>query len=53
MEQQVVAWVKGWFDFPSSAGAVFVTGSSQANFMVCLLTPMYIFDFSHRLLNVK
>jgi hypothetical protein len=34
MEQQIASWVKGWFDFPERAGALFVTGSSQANFMV-------------------
>lgn len=37
MEQQIISWVKDWFDFPATAGAVFVTGSSQANFMVLSL----------------
>ena len=44
MEQQIVGWVKGWFDFPAKARGLFVTGSSQANFMVSgtIFPPLFI-----------
>jgi len=33
VERQVVQWMRALFDFPESAGGLFVTGTSQANLM--------------------
>jgi aromatic-L-amino-acid decarboxylase len=37
VEQQVLAWTRQMFGFPSNASGIFVTGSSQANFLAALI----------------
>ncbi len=37
VERQVLAWVQQMFGFPSSASGLFVTGTSQANFLAVLI----------------
>jgi aromatic-L-amino-acid decarboxylase len=37
VERQILAWVRGMFGFPQSASGLFVTGTSQANFLAVLI----------------
>ena len=37
VEQQVLAWVREMFGFPQDASGLFVTGTSQANFLAVLV----------------
>lgn len=37
VERQIVHWVRQWFDFPPEASGLFVTGTSQANFLALLV----------------
>ncbi len=37
VERQVLAWVREMFDFPDTASGLFVTGTSQANFMAVVI----------------
>ena len=37
VEQQVVAWCRQMFDFPEAAEGLFLTGTSQANFVATLV----------------
>jgi glutamate/tyrosine decarboxylase-like PLP-dependent enzyme len=37
VERQIAAWARDLFSFPKSAGGLFLTGASQANFVAVLL----------------
>ncbi len=37
VERQMIAWTRDLFGFPDTAGGLFVTGTSQANFMGVLV----------------
>lgn len=37
VERQILHWMRELFDFPASAGGVFVTGTSMANFMAVVI----------------
>src|SRR5437879_8436670 len=37
VERQVLAWVRQMFGFPQGASGLFVTGTSQANFLAVLI----------------
>ncbi|KAA0699517.1 cytochrome D ubiquinol oxidase subunit I [Neorhizobium sp. P12A] len=37
VERQIAAWARDMFSFPKSAGGLFLTGASQANFVAVLL----------------
>jgi len=37
VEQQIVRWVRAIFGFPDTAGGLFMTGASQANFVATLV----------------
>lgn len=37
VERQIVAWMRGLFDFPQGASGIFVTGTSMANLMAVLV----------------
>jgi len=41
VERQIGAWMSGAFDFPATADGLFVTGTSQANFMGVLLARQH------------
>jgi aromatic-L-amino-acid decarboxylase len=48
VEQQVLAWTRQIFGFPQSAGGLFLTGSSQANFLGVLIARSRILGLESR-----
>eukprot|EP01034_Spumella_vulgaris_P037020 gene37020-45666_t len=53
VENQVVEWVKTWFNFPDKAKGLFVTGSSMANFMALLTAKAHILGTSVRKTGIR
>ena len=37
VERQITRWMRGLYSFPETAGGLFLTGASQANFLAVLI----------------
>jgi aromatic-L-amino-acid/L-tryptophan decarboxylase len=48
LEEQVIKWVKSWFQFPTTSIGLFVTGSSMANFIGLLTAKTNLLGIASR-----